>query len=214
MKVMPQLGSKCVARFNEDLKIAATTEGLWLGAPPASEIKKQLKVGQLEALYEATFLRVFASFESFLEDSLAHFMAGYATPNHSPSPAAGTALHATVTAALGALYGNRSYLLWHDVGRDIGRAKTHLLNCPLETILAANKVQLDDYASIRHHIAHNSKDSRQKFEAAARRITGSTHGGKPGRMLRSEDISDPLNTPKWIRKVVDDMAGVVLQICP
>lgn len=214
MKAMPQLGSKCVARFNEILKIAATTEGLWLAAPPASEVKKQLKVGQLEALYEATFLRVFASFESFLEDGLAHFMAGYATPSYSPTPAANKSLHSTLTGALAELYGNRAYLLWHDMGRDIGRSQTHLVGCPMETVLAANKTRLDDYAAIRHHIAHNSKDSRQKFEAAALRITSSTHSGKPGRMLRSEDISDPLNTPKWIRNVVDDMAGVVLQICP
>lgn len=214
MKAMPGLGTKCVGRFNEILKIAATTEGLWLAAPPASEIKRQLKVGQLEALYEATFLRIFASFESFLEDSLAHFMAGYGTPSHSPAPAVGKSLFPTLTAALAELYGTRQYLLWHDMARDITRSQTHLVNCPSETVLAANKARLDDYAAIRHHIAHNSKDSRQKFEAAALRITGSAHGGKPGRMLRSEDISDPLNTPKWIRNVVDDMAGVVLQICP
>lgn len=211
---MPQLGSKCVTRFNEILKIAATTEGLWLAAPPASEIKKQLKVGQLEALYEATFLRVFASFESFIEDSLAHFMAGYATPAYSPSPVPGTAIYGTLTEALSTLYGNRAYLLWHDMGRDIRRSQSHLTACPVETALQGNQSRLEDYAAIRHHIAHNSKDSKQKFEAAALRITGSAHNGKPGRMLRSEDISDPLNTPKWIRNVVDDMATTVLQICP
>lgn len=211
---MPNLGTKCVARFNETLKIAATTEGLWLAAPPASEIKKQLRVSQLEALYEATFLRVFASFESFLEDSLAHFMAGYATPGHVPVPVAGSRLFPTLTKALNALYGKKTYLLWHDIGRDITRSQKYLVSSPLEIALVAHRARLDDYAAIRHHIAHNSTDSRQKFETASLRITGSTHKGQPGRMLRSEDISDPLNTPKWIRNVVDDMAGVVLQICP
>lgn len=214
MKAMPQLGPKCVARFNEILKIAATTEGLWLAAPPASEVKKQLKVRQLEALYEATFLRVFAAFESFLEDSLAHYMSGYGTASYTPVAAAGKAIHPTVSGALQTLYGNRSYLLWHDMARDISRSRANLVSCPVETALAAKQQRLEDYAAIRHHIAHNSKDSRAKFEAAASRLTGSQHGGRPGRMLRSEDISDPLNTPKWIRKIVDDMAKTALQICP
>lgn len=214
MKAMPHLGSKCVGRFNEILKIAATTEGLWLAAPPASEVKKQLKVPQLEALYEATYLRIFASFESFIEDSLAHYMSGYGTTSYTPVAAAGKRLHATVNNALGSLYGTRAYLLWHDMSRDIERSQVNLVSCPVEIALVAKQPELEDYAAIRHHIAHNSRDSRVKFEAAALRLTGSTHGGKPGRLLRSEDISDPLNTPKWIRKIVDDMAQTALQICP
>ncbi len=212
MKTMPKLGTKCVSRFNEILKIAATTEGLWLAAPPASEIKKQLKVAQLEALYEATFLRIFASFESFIEDSLAHYMAGYATPTYTPAAATGS-LHTTVSGALSTLYGTRPFLLWHDMGKDIRRSQKYLVAAPVETALDANRTQLEAYAAIRHHIAHNSRDSRAKFEAAATSISGGKHGGKPGRMLRSEDISDPLNTPKWIRNIVDDMGTTALAIC-
>ena len=214
MKVLPNIGAKCVARVNEILSIAATTEGLWLAAPPASEVKKNLKVAQLEALYEATYLRIFATFESFVEDALSHYMAGYATPHYSPHPAPNKGLHATIASARAELYHGKRYLLWHDMSRDVKRAQDHLSGCPVETAITANLTRLESYAAVRHHIAHNSADSRRQFESAALSLTGSAHDGKPGKMLRSEDISDPLNTPKRIRLVVDDLARTILGISP
>jgi len=214
MKPMPSLGTKYVADFNRTLSIVSATETLWLTAPPASEIRKQLKVPQLEALYEAAFLRVFSAYENFLEDSLSHFMAKYETPGYTPVPAAGASLHGTIKRALVALYGTRPYLLWHGVPTVIRRAQNQLDACPIETVLISNQLLLEDYARIRHRIAHDSQDSANQFATAATRITGNTHGGKPGRLLRANDISDPLNQQKWIRRIVDDLAGVVLQICP
>lgn len=214
MKAMPNLGTKCVDEFNNTLTIAAATETLWLTAPPASVVRQQLKVQQMEALYEATFLRIFSAYESFLEDSLAHFMAGYATSTHSPVAASGSQIHSTIKGAIATLYNGRRYLLWHDVGTTIRRSQKHLDQCPIEVVLTGNQSKLEDYARIRHHIAHNSRDSGQQFQAAAMALTGNRHGGKPGRLLRSADISDPLNQPKWIRSIVDDMAATVLQICP
>lgn len=216
---MPALGTKCVNSFNQSLDIASATETLWLTANPASAVRKQLKTPQLEALYEATFLRVFSAYESFLEDVLAHYMAGYETPTYTPTVSATGTIHATVTSALTTLHTRsngsiRSYLLWHDAQTTIDRATRNLNGCPVETVLSANKVDLDDYAKIRHHIAHNSRDSGIKFAAAASRLTGSEYSRRPGKLLRSADISDPLNPTKWIRVIVDDMAATVLQICP
>lgn len=214
MKTMPALGTKCVASFNQSLDIASATETLWLTAKPASAVRKQLKTAQLEALYEATFLRVFSSYETFIEDSLVHYMANYGTASYIPNASATCQIHNSLTSAVAALYGGNDYLLWHNTKTSIGRVTKHLVGCPVETALTANKVNLDDYAKIRHHIAHNSSDSGVKFAAAASRLTGSEHRRQPGKLLRSADISDPLNPTKWIRVIVDDMAATVLQICP
>lgn len=214
MRDMPALGTRCAERFGEILKIASVTEGLWLAAPPTSDVKRNLKVAQLEALYEATYLRIFAVFESFIEDSLAHYMSGYKTPTYTPSPTAGHPLHRTVSASLQTLYNGQDYLLWHNMDSCIKRSQRFLTNCPVETSLNLNLQQFKDYAMVRHHIAHNSKDSKTKFKDAANRLTGSSHGGKPGKMLRSEDISDPLNTPKWIRLIVDEMSKTVKNMAP
>lgn len=214
MKPLPALGTKCVASFNQSLDIASATETLWLTAKPASAVRKQLKTAQLEALYEATFLRVFSAYESFIEDSLAHYMAGYGTVTYRPAASTTGQIHSSLTSAVAALYGGNDYLLWHNAKASIDRAIKHLVGCPVETALTGNKINLDDYAKIRHHIAHNSRDSGAKFAAAASRLTGSEHRRQPGKLLRSADISDPLNPTKWIRVIVDDMAATVLQICP
>jgi hypothetical protein len=214
MKIMPALGTKCVQDFNTTLTLAANTETLWLTAPPARVVRKQLKAVQLEALYEATFLRIFSAYESFLEDSLAHFMAGYSTSTYTPTAAPTATLHRSLKSARAALYGKKRYLLWHDVGTTIKRAQVNISGCPVEMALTGNQSNLEDYASIRHHIAHNSRDSATQFAAAANRLTGSTHRLRPGHLLRAPDIRDPLNQPKWIRTIVDDLATTVLQICP
>lgn len=214
MRQMPALGTKCVNSFEQSLTIASATETLWLTAPPRSAVRKQLRQPQLEALYEATFLRVFSIYEAFIEDALAHYMSNYGTADYAPIPSAPQRLHRTVSSAVTALYDGRPYLLWHNAEASIARAKKHLENSPIEVALTGNKSQLDHYARIRHHIAHNSRDSRNKFLTAATSLTGNDHGGVPGKLLRAADISDPLNQPKWIRVIVDDMASTALQICP
>lgn len=210
---MPDLPARYIADFNSSLSLVAATETLWLTAPPASVVRQQLKVPQREALYEAAFLRVFCSYENFLEDVMAHFMAKYATTGYSPVPSVGGQLYGSVKAATAALYGGRPYILWHGVGKVVKRCATHLHGCPVESVLLANQQTLEDYARIRHRIAHNSLDAVSEFTAAANRITGNSHRGSPGGLLRAPDISDPMNQPKWIRRIVDNLADVVLQIC-
>lgn len=211
---MPSIGTKCVAGFNETLSLAGATEALWLTARPASEIRRQLKGRQLEALYESVFLRIFAQYEAFQEAALVRYMANYGTPAYQPAPAPGTRLQPTVRAATSTLYGGSRYLLWHDNDKAIRRSQRFLVNSPMELVLSANSANLKDYARVRHHIAHNSPDSKDGFKQAATRLTGAAHAGVPGRMLRAPNISDPLNQPKWIRTIVDDLASIVLQICP
>ena len=58
---MAALDADFTKYVDESLKIIASTEVLWLTAPPASVVRKQLKVPQLEALYEAVYLRVFSA---------------------------------------------------------------------------------------------------------------------------------------------------------
>ena len=88
------------------------------------------------------------------------------------------------------------------------------MDCPIETVLESRKILMEDYATIRHHIAHNSTDTKMQFSESANRLTGNSHRGRAGKLLRSENISDPLNQTKWIRMISDDMADAVLEMCP
>jgi hypothetical protein len=209
---MADLGVRFASYVNESLLIVASTETLWMTAPPTSAVRRQLKVDRLEALYEAAFLRVFTGWEGFLEDALTHFMAGYRSISHTPQIARGQVRQRTIRGAQGVLYGNRVYLLWHDPNQAISRSRAHLTLCPVETVLTAAHTRLEQYAIVRHRIAHASSDAVGKFRQVAIAICGSDCQGKPGRLLRSADISDPLNLTKRIRLIADDMIGLAQSI--
>ena len=209
---MPRLGRAFADQVALSLQITASTEALWLTAPPASEVRKRLKVPQLEALYESTFLRLFTSWESYLEATVVRFMAGFEAPTYRPNAPTDSAIERTVTAAQARLYGGRDYLLWHHPTRSADRCARFLIASPVEAVLRANQIQLINYAAIRHYIAHSSSDAKRSFEIAAAAISGASATATPGRFLRAADISDPLNQAKWIRRIADDFLSFSTQI--
>ena len=92
----------------------------------------------------------------------------------------------------------RDYLLWHNADAVRNRVNGRLAACPIDAAFTANVTTLTHLAAVRHHIAHGSSSTKAQFKIASLALTGSDHGGSPGKALRSLDVSDPLNTPKWI----------------
>jgi len=205
MKEIAALDSDFVRYVDGTLTIIASTEVLWLTAPPASVIRKQLKVPQLEALYEAVYLRIFSAWESFLEDVLVRFMSGYKTSAYQPVLVPGCPRSSSIKGARAYLYGAKSYMLWHDPVRSANRIAKYITGSPLEATIRSQQVRLETFAAIRHRIAHDSDDAKNKFNAAATTLASSHYGGRPGRLLRAPDMSDPLNQPKWIRKISTEL---------
>jgi len=214
MRSMPPLDQAFSARVSETLGIVASTEALWLVAPPTSQVRRQLKVNQLEALYESVYLRIFSAWEAFLEDALVRLMAGYVTASYRPIPAAGSHIERTVKGARSTLYGSQSYLLWHDPASVARRAARYLVDSPVEQVVLSQNSRLKIFADIRHHIAHGSDDTHSKFLAASAVLASNSFSGKAGRLLRGSDMSDPLNQPKWIRVIsfeLIDIASLILK---
>jgi hypothetical protein len=207
MKTIAALDEAFSKNVRESLKIIASTEALWLTSPPTSDIRKQLKVPQLEALYEAVYLRIFSSWEAFIEDVLTRFMSGYRTTAYGPLPAPTCPPSQTIKAARAILYGNNNYMLWHDPNRSANRISKYVTGSPLETTLRSQQARLEVFAAIRHRIAHSSDDARVKFDAAATTLAGSQYGGRPGRLLRAADLSDPLNQSKWILRISTELVA-------
>lgn len=201
---MPDLADRFAASVEEALEIVASTEVLWLTAPPASAVRQHLRVDRLQALYESIFLRVFSTWENFLEEVSARYLAGYSCDIYTPIASSGSTLARTIVEARGRLYGGRRFLLWHDPIRVADRTANHLDQSPVEVVCRGEQILLEDLASIRHHIAHaGSRDSLNQFRTSAQRLTGNDYRGQAGRLLRSPDFADPLNQPKWIRVFAD-----------
>lgn len=198
----PSLLNDFHVSLNDSLALCANTEGLWLFAPPTSEIRRQLHVRQLEALYEAAFLRIFAAWEGFLEAITVRWMAGYCCPSYVPSTPEGSRLCQTVEQAsvrLSIEHGRaRDYLLWYKPKTVEDRLKPHLLSSPLERLAVAEADWLTAVAAIRHDVAHRTPDSAARYRAAALYLTQRPALARPGQLLRQADIRDPLNQPKWI----------------
>lgn len=191
--------------IESSLAIASSTEALWLTAPPASLVRRQLRAEHLEALYESAFMRAFMSWESFVEGATLRYLIGKNSPTYQSLRAVGQPRPKTLKAALQALLADgrppndpRDFLLWHNptaVARRVGR---WLTACPIEQVCTTHTLELSYISAVRHHIAHGSVDTRRGFVAAANHFAGSSYSGSPGRFLRADDNSDPLNRPRWI----------------
>jgi hypothetical protein len=205
MKTMAALDVEFSRYVSESLNIIGSTEALWLLSAPASKVRKQLKVPQLEALYEAVYLRVFTAWEAFVEDVLVRFMSGYETSTYGPVLTPGRSPSRTIKGARAALYGTRPYLLWYNPVSAANRISGYVTGSPLEATLRSQQARLEIFAAIRHRIAHNSDDVRVKFNAAAMSLAGSQYSGHPGRLLRAPDLSDPLNQSKWILRISNEL---------
>lgn len=209
-KSLPDITDRFVKATSQSLEVAAATEALWLTAPPASEIRQKLKVPQLEALYESVYLRMFSAWENALEELVVYFMAGYESQSYKPVAASGK-LFPTVKSARAALYGSRDFLLWHNPRQVAERVENVLAGCPVESVVKSSKLEIGRYAAIRHRVAHDSADAKEKFAAAAKAITKSSPASA-GRMLRAADASEPLNTKKWLIVIRGRLSGLVQEM--
>lgn len=185
--------------------IVSNVEALWQTAPRGTDVRKRIGEDELCSLYEMTFLSIFGHWENFVEDCLVRLIRGQGTPTYSPVVPAGRA--ASLAEARTRLLDGRRWLLWHDPQRNLIRVRQHVTGSPLEQALDASGSQLEDYAAIRHAVAHRSPDALDNFNAAAMKLTGVEHGS-PGRLLRSQDHSDPLNPVRWIRVISGDFRSI------
>jgi hypothetical protein len=211
-KPLPRILEGFVAETERSLEVVASTETLWLTAPPTSEVRKQLKVPQLEALYESVYLRIFASWENALDDLVIHYMADYSSGEYVPKRVSGKASR-TLKAARKELYAGKDYLLWHNPNQVVARVKKVLEGCPVETVVANSSTELGYFAALRHRVAHDSPDTKEKFKTAAMALCGVEHRSV-GRMLRSADNTDPLNPRKWLLMIRERLVVLVGEMTP
>lgn len=199
---MPDLGNACSTfgkRVDESERVVSSVEALWQTAPMRSDIRRQIGDPQLRALYEMAYLSIFGHWENFIEECATRMLVGQGCASYTPAivtpPRA-----PTLTAARTRVLGGQPFLLWHNPVKSADRIAKHVAGSPLEATLRSEETALERYAAIRHAIAHQSEDARASFEAASAALTGVVHPS-PGRLLRIQDHTDPLNPVRWIRKI-------------
>lgn len=83
---MPPLGAVFARQCDLALNLARAGEIARAASPPGSIAYQQLYPARLETLYEAAYLRVFISWELFLEESFLRFLCGYSSPTGGQVP--------------------------------------------------------------------------------------------------------------------------------
>lgn len=165
-------------------------------------------------VYEAAYLLIFAAWEGFLEDTFLRFLCGYGNTAGSMTLHPGKAFSQDLSYAKTALYNGSPYLLWHNPSQVVRRAQRWFISCPHEIVINAAISDIEDFAAIRHFVAHRSDDCEQKFDAAARRLSGTgVLGRRAGRFLRKNTV-DPVTGIQmpWINRISDDLHRYALQI--
>jgi hypothetical protein len=138
---------------------------------------------QLEQIAELVYLRVYSSWETFLEESFIRFMCG--APCASGSRPKCYVKPRNIEHARELIIGPRlRYADWTDPDVVIERAELVFSGGrPYGTPVRAAVLELNDMRAIRNCIAHRSVDARNRFGALVQRRLGVARKLGPGRFL-------------------------------
>jgi hypothetical protein len=187
-------------------------------------VRREWTKTRLEALYEIAYLRIFCAWESFQENVFLRSLCGYAS-KAGQETLNGMAHFRKVEDADLALRKwasgkkkTRDYLLWHGPDAVIVRCQAFIKSgtpgCPAtqEYITASYKQRLIEFAAVRHRIAHDQRDSMNKFNIASAAISGRTYPkARPGKLLRDWDKSGPAPR-RWLLSMADELISLASQM--
>jgi hypothetical protein len=119
---MPPLASVFRARAQEAARLAEIGEVARAEAKRGSMTRRELHPARLELLYEIAYLKVFVSWESFLEQVLIRYLCGYDSNVGKVRLRSGEQFRPNLDAAEKAVLGDRRYILWHNPQRVVDLA--------------------------------------------------------------------------------------------
>ena len=209
---MPNFGADFRLRLSDALKLAEIGEVARLEAARGSRTRANLYPTRLEALYEMAYLRVFVSWEAFLEQIFLRYLCGYTSTIGIATPIAGTGYLPTLSRAEQAVLGGNAYVLWHNPGRVVARCRKFFVVCTVENVVLSNIARLDSLAAIRHRITHAQEDARRKFDLATMSLAGKRYrGARPGAFLRDWDRSVTPSV-RWLERLTLELDGLAAQL--
>jgi len=149
---------------------------------------------QVEIIVEMAFLRIFVTWEHFLEESFIRYAVGAASPSgYAPN----TLIHPqNIGHALELILSGRNYVPWNSASEVTRRSALYFEGGePYRRALDPAAAELDEMNTIRNRITHKSVNSKNNFKAFIRTKFGhGIRGMTPGRFLLTLPASPPPNT--------------------
>lgn len=175
---------------------------------------KTISTNKVRFGYELAYLRAFAAWENFLEASFLRYLCGYCSSAGQQTIRVPHVFCATVSAAETLVLDGRRYKLWHNPRDVIGRSQTYFLNGRHETVLSSVLSRVDSFAAVRHHIAHQRRDTATQFDSACINLCGyRSPGSRAGSFLRKR-VSHVSPSKRWFDLILSDLEAYAVQIVP
>lgn len=214
-RAMPSLARGFASDVDRSVGIARAGELAWAHSPPGSVTRRELKGSRLDVLYEMAYLRLFVSWEIFLEQSFLRMMCGWSSPFYAPALTSPHGPFPTLAKARMALFEGREFLLWHNPEVVCKRCAKWFQNGIHTQIVESNEAHLEWFASIRHRIAHGSEQVKGAMNKASMGLAGRRYpGASAGRFLRDWRKSEPLQQERWLKSIADELTGMARQMSP
>lgn len=197
-RAMPPLAASFSREVDQWLDLARSGEIIRVAAAGNPVVLHELRPARLEALYEVAYLRIFLSWEVYLEETFHRLLRGYSVA------AAGTAMagvpytlrqrpYRSLADASNAVLGGNSYVSWASPELVIKRSRRFISSGPHEMVCQSALARLRPFTDVRNRIAHSSTSAVTAFDAATTTLVGHRYrGSSPGRFLREWDtVSTP-----------------------
>jgi len=201
---------KLATRLDSALRLVEMAE--LLSQPVATAVGRiWLSPWRLVDLYEMAYLRMFAAWESFLEETFVRYLCGFRSATGPMAPRNYRSLRDARIAVWGRPDG---YVLWHNAQRVVSLARQHMPGGPHELVVSSAMADLERWAAVRHRIAHDNEHARRGFERAALALGGRSYwGARAGLFLRDWDqVASPAQ--RRIHSIGLALRGLARQIAP
>jgi hypothetical protein len=212
---MPALATQFVAAAGTAAELAAAGERIRLEANAGSPTRKELRPARIQLLYEMAYLRLFAEWESMLEETFIRLMCGYESNGYLPTIVGEREPFRYPSEARAALYGTRDYLLWHNPATVLQRCQQWFLGGVHSEVIGSQAARLGWFAAVRHRIAHGSTHVKEQMDLATVQLAGRRYpGAASGCFLRDWMQPNPFVQEPWLSVITGELQALARQLAP
>lgn len=209
---MPPLASQFRGKVAAILELPVVAEALRADPVVGQTVRQRLTAYRCATLYEQAYLRMFGAWEQFLEDVILRYLCGYTHVGFQNQVINNPA--ASLAAATTLYLGNKDYVLLHNPTAVLSNLNRLFLPGDFQIVIDSSLQLLQDFANIRHRIAHDHLDARQKFDQTCDDLAGRRfQGGRPGLLLRYRTNFDG-DDMRWLGRIGIELGNIASQIAP
>lgn len=208
---MPDYCGVLRVRADEAISLTQFIEGIKTLRISVEECGK-LNNYRIELIYELAYLKIFAQWEAFLEETFLRYLCGYRSSIGPEKPI--NLFASNLAMAEKIALGKQQYMLWHNPKIVIDRAKKHFISCRHEAVLTSNFNRIECFSNIRHRIVHKQSDALKKFDNACMNLCGKRYrGSRPGTFLRDWIVYGGISK-RWLHVISEELCDLSTQILP